>query len=244
MRAEDEGGVADFLAKAIEPPIETAVESAMQLLQTIGALAEGEKLTTLGRHLANLPLHPRIGKMMLFASMLSTTKPNLTAACAASYRSPFVMPLDPEQKKRAEAAKRSFSDEYGGSSDHLATTAAFERWDDAKRFGNERRFLDEHQLTGATLSMIAGMRSQLEGALMDRGVLRDHRNANMNARDPALVRAALAASATRSWRNTHQRQLRSDRSSRAYAARTAQAQMERILRTCCAWGHPRVRRYR
>jgi hypothetical protein len=192
MHAEDEGGVADFLAKAIEPPIETAVESAMQLLQTIGALAEGEKLTTLGRHLANLPLHPRIGKMMLFASMLSTTKPNLTAACAASYRSPFVMPLDPEQKKRAEAAKRSFSDEYGGSSDHLATTAAFERWDDAKRFGNERRFLDEHQLTGATLSMIAGMRSQLEGALMDRGVLRDHRNANMNARDPALVRAALA----------------------------------------------------
>lgn len=184
--------MARFLSKAIEPPIESAVESAMQLLHDIGAVVEGEKLTKLGRHLANLPLHPRIGKMILFASLFGTLPPVLTAACAASYRAPFVMPLDSEQRRKADKAKHTLSDEYGGASDHLATTAAFEHWDEAKRRNAEKRFLEDNQISSATMNMIAGMRNQLERALFDRGMIGNSKEASRNAHDGALVRAVLA----------------------------------------------------
>ena len=57
--------VASFLGRAVEPPVEAAVKNALRLLEDIGAIQEGtEALTKLGRHLAALPLPPRVGKML------------------------------------------------------------------------------------------------------------------------------------------------------------------------------------
>ena len=56
--------IADFLAKAPEPPVSKAVESAVELLERIGALEEGtENLTLLGRHLAALPIPPMLVRL-------------------------------------------------------------------------------------------------------------------------------------------------------------------------------------
>ena len=53
--------IAQFLAKAPEPPVSKAVEAAVELLERIGALEEGtENLTLLGRHLAALPIPPML----------------------------------------------------------------------------------------------------------------------------------------------------------------------------------------
>ena len=53
-----------FLARALEPPDPRAVDHAVDLLETIGALdPHTEELTALGRHLALLPVEPRIGKV-------------------------------------------------------------------------------------------------------------------------------------------------------------------------------------
>ena len=59
----------------------------LRLLEDIGAIQEGtEALTKLGRHLAALPLAPRVGKMLLFGVMFGCLDPILTVACCMAYR--------------------------------------------------------------------------------------------------------------------------------------------------------------
>jgi HrpA-like RNA helicase len=58
-----------------------SVHNAVELLVTIGALTrESETLTPLGRHLASLPVDPRVGKMLVTASTLGCLSPALTIA--------------------------------------------------------------------------------------------------------------------------------------------------------------------
>lgn len=78
--------LAAFLANAPEPPVAQAVSLAVALLQDIGALAPDESLTTLGHHLAALPLPPQLGKLILHGLLFHCLAPVLTVACAMSYR--------------------------------------------------------------------------------------------------------------------------------------------------------------
>lgn len=42
----------------------------------------------LGRHLADLPLSPQLGKMILYSVVLKCVDPVVTIACALAYRDP------------------------------------------------------------------------------------------------------------------------------------------------------------
>jgi HrpA-like RNA helicase len=68
-----------------------------------------EDLTTLGHALALLPMHPQLGKMLLFGILLGCLDPMLTLACALAYRTPFVLPLNETDKAavRRRAARSS-----------------------------------------------------------------------------------------------------------------------------------------
>ncbi|CAI5481236.1 unnamed protein product [Closterium sp. Yama58-4] len=85
----DLGTPAHFLSKAIEPPKEEAVRSAMKTLREVGAVDEREELTALGTHLAALPVDVRIGKMMIYGAVMGCLSTALTIAACLSYRSPF-----------------------------------------------------------------------------------------------------------------------------------------------------------
>jgi ATP-dependent RNA helicase DHX36 len=186
------GSTAGFLARAVEPPVPQAIDNAVRLLQDIGALTEEEQLTRLGRHLGELPLHPRVGKMILYAALFGVLDPILTVACAAAYRPPFIISAD--GRKSGDAARYAFSNEAGGGSDHLAVTKAFMAWERAMRDGRqtERNFVMRNSLSGSTLQMIKGMRQQLVTALIQRGIITDLQSASRNAHAGALVRAVLA----------------------------------------------------
>jgi len=67
--------------------------SAASLSSTQRALTAAEELTPLGYHLANLPVSPRIGKIILFAAIFSCLDPVLTIASALGFKEPFVIPL-------------------------------------------------------------------------------------------------------------------------------------------------------
>ena len=56
------------------------------LCQTIGALDLWEGLTELGHHLLNLPVEPRLGKMLLFSVVLQCLNPVLTIVCCLAHR--------------------------------------------------------------------------------------------------------------------------------------------------------------
>lgn len=95
------------MAKALQPPDALAVENAIELLKTIGALDDTEELTPLGRHLCTLPVDPNIGKMLLIGAIFQCVNPALTIASALAYRSPFFLPLN--RKEEADEAKRYFA---------------------------------------------------------------------------------------------------------------------------------------
>jgi len=58
------------------------------LQQQIDALDPFEDLTELGHHLADLPVEPRYGKMILYSVVLKCLDPILTIACALAYKDP------------------------------------------------------------------------------------------------------------------------------------------------------------
>ena len=55
----------------------------------LGALDEDETLTPLGRHVAQLPMEPRLGKLLVTAAFMGCLSSALTIAACLSYKTPF-----------------------------------------------------------------------------------------------------------------------------------------------------------
>jgi ATP-dependent helicase HrpB len=72
-----------------EAPPAGAWEQARALLRRLGAVAE-EQLTQLGRQLARLPLHPRLGRLLIEACPLGCAPRAALAAALLAERDPFV----------------------------------------------------------------------------------------------------------------------------------------------------------
>ncbi|KAI8480782.1 3'-5' RNA helicase ythdc2 [Branchiostoma belcheri] len=188
--------IAEFLAKAPEPPAFLVLRNAVQLLKTVDALDMWEDLTELGHHMVDLPIEPRLAKMVLYSVVLKCLDPVLTIACALAYRDPFILPNQPSQKRAAVYCRKKFS--AGAYSDHMALLRAFQGWQKAKSDGWERSFCEKNFLCQATMEMIFGMRTQLLGQLRASGFVRargggDIRDLNTNSENWAVIKAALCA---------------------------------------------------
>ncbi|XP_022151383.1 DExH-box ATP-dependent RNA helicase DExH1 isoform X4 [Momordica charantia] len=186
------GTVGSFLAQALQPPDPLAVQNAIELLKTIGALDDMEELTPLGRHLCTLPLDPNIGKMLLMGSIFQCLNPALTIAAALAHRDPFILPIN--RKEEANDAKKSFAGD--SCSDHVALLKAFEGWKDAKRNGGDRSFCWDNFLSPVTLQMMDDMRMQFLDLLSDIGFVNKSRGPstyNQYSHDLEMVCAVLCA---------------------------------------------------
>lgn len=186
------GNIASFLSKALEPPEVLAVQNAIDLLKTIGALSNAEDLTPLGCHLAKLPVDPKVGKMLLMGAVFQCLGPALTIAAGLAHRDPFVLPL--EHKEEADEARRYFAGD--SRSDHVALLKAFEGWQEAKRAGRERNFCWENFLSSNTLQMMDDMRRQFQDLLSDIGFFDKSKGTqiyNQYSQDLEMVRAVLCA---------------------------------------------------
>ncbi|CAN0878558.1 DExH-box ATP-dependent RNA helicase DExH7, chloroplastic [Linum grandiflorum] len=130
------GHIKPFLSKALEPPTEEAVTSAISLLYEVGALEGDEELTPLGHHLAKLPVDVLVGKIMLYGAIFGCLSPILSISAILSYKSPFVFPKDERQTaERAKLALLNYKvdgtvDSIGndGQSDHLIMMVAYRKW--------------------------------------------------------------------------------------------------------------------
>jgi ATP-dependent helicase HrpB len=70
----------------LDPPPESALESAQKLLRRLGALSEAGQLTELGRKMSELPLHPRLARLVLAASDRGLPSEGATLAALLSER--------------------------------------------------------------------------------------------------------------------------------------------------------------
>ncbi|XP_076377020.1 3'-5' RNA helicase YTHDC2 [Megalopta genalis] len=188
--------IAEFLDRAIEPPTSVVTRNAVQLLKTIDALDPWEDLTELGSHLLDLPVEPRLGKMLLYAVVLKCLDPVLTIVCSLAYKDPFVLPSQPSQKGAVNVARKRFA--TNTYSDHMAVLRAFQGWQNARASGKERLFCEQNFISAAVMEMVLGMRTQLLGQLRASGFVRargpgDIRDLNSNSENWAVVKAALAA---------------------------------------------------
>ncbi|KAJ4828926.1 DExH-box ATP-dependent RNA helicase DExH6 [Turnera subulata] len=183
-----------FLRKLLDPPVAESIRNAIMVLQDIGALSLDEKLTELGEKLGCLPVHPLTTKMIFFAILMNCLDPALTLACAADYRDPFTLPMLPKDKKKVNDAKMELASLYGGHGDQLAVIAAFECWKNAKERGQEARFCSQYFISSSTMSMLHGMRKQLQAELIRNGFIpEDTSICSLNARDPGIVNAVIVA---------------------------------------------------
>lgn len=159
----------DFLSRALDSPNEQAIHNATLSLCDIGALCsyraseeEAQELTIVGDILAKLPIHPRLGKMVLLASFFGVCDPVLTIVCAASYRSPFVLPTNNAEQQRARKCMDNFV--RRDRSDHVALLRAYDAWSSAYTRKGRRgaeQFCRKHFLSPNTMYTIRGMRRQL-----------------------------------------------------------------------------------
>ncbi|MBC8119744.1 MAG: ATP-dependent RNA helicase HrpA, partial [Burkholderiaceae bacterium] len=107
MKSLGLGDVAEF--PFVEPPPARAIADGYQLLAELNAVDARNDLTPIGRDLANLPLDPRVGRMLLAACEQQCLREISVIAAALSVQDPRERPLDAQDA--ADNAHRRFSDE-------------------------------------------------------------------------------------------------------------------------------------
>jgi HrpA-like RNA helicase len=202
----DDDKCVDVLTKALDPPPTGSIEHAVTQLVAIGALDSKERLTSLGRVLATMPIHPALGKMLLLGASLGVFDPLCTLAAALSGKTPFMRPL-PHQLQEARAAMNKFDN--GKLSDHFAVLELFSQWSRAPRRND---FAYANWADHLSLLHIERMRAQLKRLLQQSGFIKKAQPGweSRYATNDALVRFALAHSLTpriavmeRDYKNRH-----------------------------------------
>ena len=101
------GHIADF--PFIDPPDSRFVSDGFKLLEELGAVNTHRKMTSLGKKLSQLPVDPRIGRMIIEAEKQGALKETLVVASALSSQDPRERPLDKQQA--ADEKHKQFADD-------------------------------------------------------------------------------------------------------------------------------------
>jgi len=192
IQCSDSCKAQEFLSKALDPPSPFAVHSAVSQLREIGALDDKEGLTALGKHMAFLPVEPRIAKMIIYGAIFRCLDPVLTIAASLSYKDPFVSPLN--WREQADQSRKHFAGD--SRSDHVALLNAFNGWTDAMSQSRGKEFVQQRYLHWGTLNMIRGMRDQFSRLLEDSDLVPNTNSGaavNVFSENMELVKAILCA---------------------------------------------------
>eukprot|EP00996_Jenningsia_fusiforme_P001416 NODE_22_length_4413_cov_46.662466_g19_i0.p1 GENE.NODE_22_length_4413_cov_46.662466_g19_i0~~NODE_22_length_4413_cov_46.662466_g19_i0.p1 ORF type:complete len:1336 (+),score=259.64 NODE_22_length_4413_cov_46.662466_g19_i0:129-4136(+) len=162
-------GISDikgFLGESMDPPHADGVSNAIEFLQRIHVLSEGDAgqdLTALGWLLSQLPLHPHLGRMLVVAALLGVLTPVATIAAAMTQRSPFNMPFDADGQRKLAAARLGFQGRSQVISDHLILYNAVREWSHAP---NQRDFAEEKFMSTPALHAIRSTCQQIVPILL------------------------------------------------------------------------------
>ncbi|NEM08963.1 ATP-dependent RNA helicase HrpA [Geodermatophilus normandii] len=108
MAALDLGAVEDF--PFVDPPDRRAVADGRALLEELGALDADGRLTQTGRALAQLPLDPRLGRMVVEADRRGVLEEVLVVAAGLTIQDPRERPS--EHQQAADEMHARFADEH------------------------------------------------------------------------------------------------------------------------------------
>ncbi len=126
------GDVEDF--PWLDAPESRHVSEGYRLLQTLGALDDERRLTTLGRELGRLPLDPRIARIALAARGTPHREHVWVLAAALSVQDPHEVPPDAQAAARARHAEWRHP-----KSDFLTLLNLWQRWRDWSEQASNRQ---------------------------------------------------------------------------------------------------------
>jgi ATP-dependent RNA helicase DHX57 len=153
-----------------------AIRAATDSLKQVGALSAKLTLTSLGHHLAYVPIDLRLAKVLLYGAIFRCVDPAATiAACLGAGRSPLVSPPD----KRAESAL-AHEKFVVPHSDHLTLLRVYDGWASIHSTSEKRRFCQQNYLSEHSLQDISKLRKQLLSSLQEMGFLRPETQSKCN----------------------------------------------------------------
>ncbi|MCO6005061.1 ATP-dependent RNA helicase HrpA [Actinoallomurus purpureus] len=177
------GDILDF--PFIDPPDRRNVKDGVNLLQELGAL-DGERLTQLGRKLAQLPVDPRLARMVLEADRNGCAHEVMVIAAALSIQDPRERPAD--KRAAADQQHARFADK---ESDFLAYLNLWNYLRDRQKelSGNQfRRLCKQEYLHYLRIREWQDIYGQLRQVGKDLGV-----TLNTTPADPQRVHVSLLA---------------------------------------------------
>lgn len=185
-----EGSIEEFLMKAIQPPPLDSIRASIALLRSMDALDENESITSLGVHLAKLPVDAQFAKCILYAILLKCVDPIVTIVSMTTANYPFetAMGRDGGQQKLVKKALAGAT-----YSDHMVKLAAFNGWHAALQVDQQKDYSFENYLIDDNMMMVNGIRSIILGHLKRLRLLNEQRDVNANAKRWPVVKACLTA---------------------------------------------------
>ncbi|CEH17449.1 atp-dependent rna helicase a [Ceraceosorus bombacis] len=189
---DEETDVKDYLGQAIDPPNVGSMDQALSTLIEVGAIQQDRgfksRLTALGRHLSNLPLDLRLGKLLILGSVFQALAPMLTVAAIMSCKPLFLAPF--EKREEANAARFRFAT---ANSDLLTDVNAYDAWARlrSERASNAemRDFCEQNFISPSSLRDIQSVRMDLLSQLQQLGFVPRTYDARAYLRDDGSLHA-------------------------------------------------------
>ncbi|PYH85299.1 P-loop containing nucleoside triphosphate hydrolase protein [Aspergillus uvarum CBS 121591] len=139
------------------PPRE-ALEKALLQLLSIDALEETGKISSVGKHIAKLPLTPTLGRVLLAASEFGTDclLDVIDIISCLSVENIFLNTTSEEKKEEAEVARR---DLYRREGDHLTMMATVQAY--AAENTDRKAWAERHLVSHRAMQSVMDVRKQL-----------------------------------------------------------------------------------
>ena len=172
----------------LDPPEQRSIRDGVQLLQELGAFDDYGSLTEIGRRLAQLPIDPRLGRMILQADAEGCVREVLVLAAALSIPDPRERPIDREEAARQKHAR--FADEQSDFMSYLNLWEYLRGQRKALSGSAFRRMCREEFLHYLRIREWQDLAGQLRSIARDIGI---RESGGPEPADPARVHAALIA---------------------------------------------------
>ncbi|BBY81298.1 ATP-dependent RNA helicase HrpA [Mycolicibacterium pulveris] len=170
----------------LDPPESRSIRDGVLLLQELGAFDRDGRITEIGRRLAQLPVDPRLGRMILQADAEGCVAEILVLAAALSIPDPRERPADREDAARQKHAR--FADEHSDFVSYLNLWRYLREQRQALSGNAFRRMCRDEFLHYLRIREWQDLVGQLRAIARDMGIRESGEPA-----DPAQVHAALLA---------------------------------------------------
>ncbi|MGY4708162.1 ATP-dependent RNA helicase HrpA [Mycolicibacterium sp. CBM1] len=172
----------------LDPPDRRSIRDGVQLLQELGAFDTAGAITDLGRRLAQLPVDPRLGRMILQADVEGCVREVLVLAAALSIPDPRERPTDREEAARQKHAR--FADEHSDFESYLNLWRYLGEQRKTLSSSAFRRMCREEFLHYLRIREWQDLTGQLRSIARDIGI---RESGDDEPAEPARVHAALVA---------------------------------------------------